>query len=333
MKKKVEISVIVPIYNVEKYLHKCVDSLLNQTFSDYEIILVDDGATDKCPIIVDEYAAKYPNIITAVHKKNGGLGDARNYGLDYAKGKYLMFIDSDDYISANMLEELHTSAVKYNSDIVVCGFQSVTEAGNVISVIGEMLKEDKVMSLKENKDLMMINPAAWNKLYNMDLFKNNIDIRYPSRAWYEDIRTTLKLFSVAEKITYVDKPLYNYLWREGSITNNKSCERNVEIIEAFEDIINYFKSKNEFEKYKSELEYLTVFHVYLTASVRVLIIDKKNPLINSFKMFLNENFPKWQTNEYLNRLDKNKKLVLWLLKKKQYSLIKLMFIIKNQLKK
>lgn len=333
MKREIEISVIVPIYNVEKYLHKCVESILNQTFKNFEIILVNDGATDNCPKIADEFAEKYPDIITTVHKKNGGLGDARNYGINYTKGKYLLFIDSDDYIAEDMLEMLYNNVKKYGSDIVISGFQSVSESGNIISVIKENLSEDEVMNLKDNKNLMMINPAAWNKLYNRELFIQHPDIRYPSRDWYEDIRTTLKLFNVAENITYVNKPLYNYLWREGSITNNKSCERNIEIIYALEDILDYFKKNNMYDTYKEELEFLTILHVYLTASVRVLTIDDKNPLLNKFDSFLKVNFPNWKENKYINDLDKNKKLILKLLDKKQYFIIKSIFFVKNKLKK
>lgn len=333
MRKEIDISVVVPIYNVEKYLHKCIDSILNQTFKNFEVILVNDGATDNCPQIANEYAEKYPDIITTVHKKNGGLGDARNYGIDYTKGKYLLFIDSDDYIAPDMLETLYGNVEKFNSDIVICGFQSVTESGNILSVINENLQENKGMSLRNNKELMMINPAAWNKLYKRELFTEHPEIRYPARAWYEDIRTTLKLFNVAKEVTYVNKPLYNYLWREGSITNNKNCERNVEIIDALEDILGYFRSNNIYDEYKDELEYLTVLHVFLTASVRVLTVDKKNPLINRFRKFLVENFPNWKENKYLNELDSNKKLILKLLDMKQYSLIKLIFSVKNRLKK
>lgn len=332
MKKGIEISVIVPIYNVEKYLHKCIDSILNQTFKKIEIILVDDGATDNCPKIVDEYAEKYPDIIIALHKENGGLGDARNYGINYASGEYLLFIDSDDYIEPDMLECLYNNIIDFDSDIVVCGFQSVTESGNTISVTKENLSEAKVMTLNDDKKLMMINPAAWNKIYKRELFLEHEDIRYPSRVWYEDIRTTLKLFNVAESITYVNKPLYNYLWREGSITNNKNCERNAEIIDAMNDIFSYFKSNDIYEEYKDELEYLTIFHVYLTASVRVLMIDTKHHLLDDFRGFLYENIPNWKKNKYLNELDSNKKLVLRLLNKKQYFLIKLIFTVKNQLK-
>ncbi len=333
MKQGIEISVIVPIYNVEKYLNKCIDSILNQTFKKYEIILVDDGSPDNSPKIADEYAEKYPEIITVLHKENGGVGDARNYGISFAKGEYLLILDSDDYIEANMLECLYNSIVSSNSDIAICGFQSINESGNIISVTEEKLAEGKVMTLKEDKELLMINPAPWNKMYKRELFINHKDIRYPSGIWYEDIRTTLKLFNVANSITYVNKPLYNYLWREGSQTNNNNCERNSEIIDALKDIMSYFKNNGTYEEYKYELEYLTILHVYLAASVRVLMIDKRHHLLDSFREFLYQNFPYWEKNKYLNELDSNKKLVLRLLNKKQYSLIKIIFTVKNQLKK
>lgn len=333
MKNEFDISVIVPIYNVEKYLHKCIDSILNQTFKNYEIILVDDGGTDNCPKIADEYAEKYPDIITVIHKKNGGVGDARNHGIEAARGKYLLILDSDDYAAPHMIESMYNSIRKFNCDIAICGFQSVSESGNIISVTKENLPQGRILTLNENREILLANPAPWNKMYKRELFVEHKDLRYPSGVWYEDIRTTMKLLSVAKGITYVDKPLYYYLWREGSQTNNKNCNRNVEIIDAFKDIIEYYKRNNIFEKYKEELEYLTVLHVYLTASVRVLMCDTKHPLLNTFKEFLNGEFPQWEHNKYLTSLDKNKKLILKLLKKKQYFLIKSIFIVKNKLKK
>lgn len=333
MKQNIAVSVIIPIYNVEKYLKKCVDSILNQTFEKYEIILVDDGSPDNCPKIADDYAEKYPEIITALHKKNGGVGDARNFGIEHARGEYILILDSDDYVEPNMLECLYNNAVRYESDIVLCGFKSVNESGNVISITEENQPEDKLMSLKSHKSLLLTNPAPWNKMYRRNLFVENKDIRYPCGIWYEDIRVTLKLLKAAKIITYVNKPLYNYLWREGSQTNNKNCDRNSEIIDAFEDILSYFKNTNSYEEYKEELEYLVITHLYLAASVRVLTIDKKHILLDKFRKYLYENFPNWENNKYLNELDSNKKLILKLLNMKQYSLIKLIFAVKNQLKK
>lgn len=331
MKQGIKISVIVPIYNVEKYLHKCIDSILAQTFKNYEIILVDDGSPDNSPKIADEYAEKYPEIISVLHKKNGGVGEARNYGIDHAKGEYLLILDSDDYIEPDMFQCLYNNIVSYNSDIVICGFKTVTESGKVMSVTEENLPENKSMTLDENRELMMINPAPWNKLYKRELFTNHEDIRYPSGVWYEDFRTTIKILNLAKNITYVNKPLYNYMRHEGSITNNKNCDKNSEIIDAMKDILSYFKNDNIYEKYKDELEYMTIFHVYIATSVRVLMVDRKHPLLETFRSFSYENFPQWKSNKYLNQLDSNKKLVLKLLNMKQYWLIKVLFTMKNKI--
>lgn len=333
MEFDIKISVIVPVYNVEKYLEKCIESIINQTFEKYEIILVDDGSTDSSCEIVDYYGEKYPQIINVFHKKNGGLGDARNYGINHAKGEYLIFIDSDDYIELDMLECLYNKAKEYNSDIVMCRFKSITESGNIKYISKEKFSEDELMTLSKNKDLMLTHPAAWNKMYRRELFLSNNDIRYPSQVWYEDIRTTLKLFNVANSIIYVDKVLYNYLIREGSITNNKNCERNSEIVDALNDIVYYFKSNNKYEEYKEEIEYLTIFHVYITASVRVLMIDDKSSLINYLRSFLYTNFPDWTKNKYIKNLDANKKIILSLLNKKQYWLIKIIFTLKKYMRK
>lgn len=130
----VDISVVIPIYNVEKYLRKCVDSVLNQTISNYEIILVDDGSPDGCPAICDAYAAKYPNVI-ALHKANGGLSDARNYGVQHASADYVVFVDSDDYVEPEYLESLWKLHVKYGADIAVQGVRRETESGKLLNTV------------------------------------------------------------------------------------------------------------------------------------------------------------------------------------------------------
>ena len=154
-------------------------------------------------------------------------------------------------------------------------------------------------------------------------------MRYPLRVWYEDIRTTLKLLLFAERVVSLDDIGYNYLQRPGSIIQNLNVERNVEILEAFDDIFTYFREQGLFEKYRDELCFLTLFHVYLTASVRVIRLDRRHALVPKFAAYLREHFPDYRQNPYRATLTRNQRLLLFLLEKKQYFLIALLFKLKG----
>ena len=326
----IKISVIVPIYNVQDYLEECLDSILRQDFSDYEVILVDDGSTDRSGTIAEEYAERGGERVRVVHQANGGLGAARNTGIELAQGDYLTFVDSDDTIEPNMLSRLYEKAMEIptGADIVIGGFYTVTEANQVVEPILESLPCDRDMTLETNPELLMIHPSACGKIYRRILFTET-GIRYPSRVWYEDIRTTPKVFTRASSFLYVDEPLYRYRLREGSITKNKNTKRNEEILWAFEDLLGYFRDHNLWERYHLELEYLAVFHVLLTASVRVARIDPKDALLTRFLTYVQENFPAYRQNPYLSKLEKSHMLLLHLIEKRRYGLVRLLFQIKD----
>lgn len=322
-------SIIVPVYNVEAYLEKCIDSVLAQTESDFELILVDDGSTDSGPGICDVYAGKDKRV-RVIHQKNIGLGGARNTGIEAAAGDWLLFIDSDDYIEPQTLETALGAAGKHEADMVVFAYQTVDESGKVTRQFQEEIAKNQPLNVNTHKDMLICAPCAWNKLYKRALFTET-GIRYPTRVWYEDIRTTLKLLLYAEKVVYIEDVLYNYLIRAGSITKNINAERNVEILEAFEDFIAYYKEQGKFAQFQDELEYLTIFHVYIAASVRVIKIDRRHALIERFATYLKETFPDYRENKYLYRLGRNKKLVFDLLEKKRYRTIALLFKVKSAL--
>lgn len=327
-----DISVIIPIYNVENYLGKCIDSVLNQTFKSYEIILIDDDSPDKCPQIADDYQKKYPDIIKVLHKENGGQGECRNIGANMATGDYILFLDSDDYIDNDMLEVLYSAAVSAipQADIVLCGYKTVDETGRVLAYYYENLPENTEMKFKDYKNIMFVSAAPWNRLVKRELLLNS-GITFPRKVWYEDIRSTVKWFTKANIIKYVNKPLHNYLIRNNSTMNNKNCGRNAEIIEAFDDIIGYYKSCDLYEEYKEELEYMVIYHILIAASVRVLMINDKSELLKQFKDYANSKFPNWANNKHLDNLDKNKSLILKLIKGNHYRLIKWIFKLKNKL--
>ena len=226
-----EISIIVPVYNVEHYLENCIESILNQTFKDFELILVDDGSTDNSGKICDIYEKK-DSRIKVIHKNNGGLSSARNTCLDIACGKYVGFVDSDDSIHPKMYEVLYNLIKKYKSDISCCSYKYTYD---ISSKEYEKLNLNKVIEMSNieaieklyDKDLGVRLIVAWNKLYNKCLFDN---IRYKVGRLHEDEFMAHRILYNSKKITYVDNELYYYLQREGSIMSQISYKRKVDAL-------------------------------------------------------------------------------------------------------
>ena len=184
-----KISVIVPVYNVEKYIDKCLDNLVNQTLKDIEIIVVNDGSPDNSQDIINSYQKKYPRMIKSFIKPNGGLSDARNYGIKKAQGEYIAFLDSDDYIEIDAYEKMYKKAELKDFDIVVCDLNYVYEDGSVKRVSSKI--EHDTTNIKN----VYINmyPCVWNKIYKKTLFEN--DIEFKKGVWFEDVDFLYKIWS------------------------------------------------------------------------------------------------------------------------------------------
>lgn len=210
------ISIIVPVYNVEKYLPKCVDSILGQTYTNLEIILVDDGSPDNCGKICDEYAKKDKRI-KVIHKKNGGLSDARNVAIDVAKGEYITFVDSDDYVTSDYVETLYRLVEKHQCKAGVAWLRTFQEGCDADT--NQPSYQEKVFERIEGIEKMfyqeLFDTAAWCKIYHRSLFETGI--RYPFGLLYEDLPTTYLLFLQADKIAFCNRVIYNYLLRANSI--------------------------------------------------------------------------------------------------------------------
>lgn len=317
-------SVVIPVYNVEEYLQGCIDSVLANDCSDCEIILVDDGSTDGiCPAVCDENAARHPELIRVIHQENQGLGGARNTGLEAARGEYLLFVDSDDTLAPETLSVLNSAVEQTHADIYSfnlyshdgCGHRKRIETGPV---------HNGVFTLADNPEFLFSLPAAWARLWRRDLFIN-AGIRYPARVWYEDIRTSTKLFAVASSIVTLPDALYYYLARPGSIMRSGNVMRSREILDAFDDILQWFEERRILERYRDQLCRLAIDHIRLAAAVRVIRQDDHSPLIKEFNHYMYTKFPQWEENPYIALLPARHKLVLWLLDKRQYLLIRLLF--------
>ena len=224
------ISVIVPIYKVEEYLSRCVDSIINQTYKNLEIILVDDGSPDNCPKICDDYA-KVDSRIKVIHKKNGGLSNARNAGMKVATGEYISFIDSDDYISLDFINVLYDTIVSVNSDIVECNVVKFYE-DNHFDEYNDDLKVKNYNTVDGLSSLISEHPFkqhVWNKLYRSDLV---FDVPFAVGKLNEDEFWTYQIFGRAKKVTKINKTMYYYFQRESSIMGERYNIRRLDALEG-----------------------------------------------------------------------------------------------------
>jgi len=236
------ISIIVPVYKVENWLLQCIDSLVNQTYRNLEIILVDDGSPDECPKLCDE-AAKEDSRIIVIHKENGGLSDARNVGLKRATGQFVAFIDSDDRVHYKWIEMLYNLLKETNSDIAQCQFVSVDSNKNPIinteTVQPNILTNIEALEKIESSEVIQYT-VVWNKLYRMELFDN---ILFPVGRIHEDESTTYKLFYKAKKIVTTDIQLYFYFQSPSSIIRSAFTQKKLDFCLAYEERILFFKEK------------------------------------------------------------------------------------------
>ena len=233
------ISVIIPVYKVEKYLCRCVDSVLEQTYTNMEIILVDDGSPDNCPVMCDEYA-RQDSRVKVIHQENAGLSGARNAGIDMAQGQWLAFVDSDDYLAADFLERLYQACVNTGSSLSVCRWEYVR--GETIPEHGT--GETRVYTGREMLANLYVPDGAyfvvaWNKLYRKELFE---DIRYPLGRIHEDEATTYRIYDKVKKAAYVDRSLYGYFVTPVSITRGFNPKR-MDWVTAVAERLDFFEQK------------------------------------------------------------------------------------------
>lgn len=289
------VSVILPVYNVEKYIYKCINSVINQTYKNLEIILVDDGSPDNCSKICDDYA-KIDNRIKVIHKENGGLSDARNFGIKSATGKYIAFIDPDDYVSDYYIEVLYQNIIKNNADISICSFVEVTE--NESNDLNLNNSDENVvytfsrMEVFENlyvSEWALRTVVAWNKLYKRELWNN---LLYPKGKIHEDEFVICELIEKSSKIVYTDKVLYYYVQHKGSITGNGYNEKTFDKFEAFEKRSNFFKTNNYIELYEKCLYELCLANrmIYISTDNKELKVKLNNQFKIVSKQYIKEKF-------------------------------------------
>ena len=311
-----KVSVIVPFYNVEGYIEKCLETLVNQTLKEIEIILVNDGSKDKSINIVEKFLQRYPEKIVYLEKENGGLSDARNFGIPHAKGEYVAFLDSDDYVEKDMYENMYELAKREISDMVECNFyweypdKKKEDIGKEYQVNNEMLEKVRVV--------------AWNKLIRREIIQD-ANIQFPKGYRYEDVEFTYKLIPFIKKVSFCKKPLVHYVQREGSISNLQN-ERNIEIFDVLEHVIEFYKENNIYNKYAQEIEYVYIRYAFCSSLLRIVKIqdeELKDKLLAETWERVNKNFPNWKQNTILKKNKTPKNIYLRTINRMTYELYSL----------
>lgn len=236
------VSVIVPVYNTQDYLERCLTSLVHQTYKNFEIILIDDGSTDSSAEICDKWSDIY-SFIKVYHYPNKGIAESRNRGIKQSVGDYITFVDSDDFLESNYIELLMDLLKKNNADISVCGYKNVYSDGRVKSFF-QSLVDERIVTAKEAIRMIClqkeITVSAWAKLYKAELFD---EIVYPSGKLYEDLGTTCSVFGKAKKVALQNVPLYGYFINEEGIMRSKFKSSKLDIIEMSEVMLDYITNK------------------------------------------------------------------------------------------
>lgn len=297
-----KVSVIVPVYNTDKYLRDCIDSLVWQTMDEIEIILINDGSTDNSLSILKEYEEHFPDKILVIDKENGGQASARNIGIKRASGEYIGFVDSDDYVEEEMFEHLYNVAVDSNADFVECDYKYLkVDAEGKSKVIS---KYGRIRPYSDKKD-MFIDPlvSPWNKLYRANILKEN-GLAFPEGYIYEDTSFFIKAIPYIENTAYVNQEyVYHFMRENSTMTSNREI-RIGNIFPVLQDIIDEYKERGFYELYRQELEYFIIKILLCSSLNRIAHVKSKtvkSQYINSTLKFIGNEFPEYRSNDLIRR--------------------------------
>ena len=310
-----KLSIVIPVYNTEAYLPACIGSVLDPSCDEVEIILVNDGSTDGSETACRDFCSRFPERIRMVTTENGGLGAARNVGLEMARGEFVLFLDSDDSLAPGAVPEM-LAELGPERDIVICDFVCVDPQGKVLETLPGC-KRSGAVSLKDYPELLLELPSGCNKICRRSLFLDS-GIRFPGRVWYEDLRTMPKLYPLAGTIRYMPRAWYRYLQRGGSIMHAGKAERNLEIIAAVDGVLADFRERGLYARYEPQLCYMAFYHQLLTASTRVNLTDPKSPVQEALLEDFLRKFPDFQSNPYIRALGVKYRLLLRLILRREH---------------
>ena len=320
-----KLSVVIPIYNVERWLPACLDSVLDPACGDYEILAVNDGSTDGSGAVAADYAARHPDRIRVLTTPNGGLGHARNTGLEAARGEFLLFLDSDDMLAPGALAE-----------ILVCldgifDFKAVNEQGRELGYTRGAARGGD-FTLEEYPQLLCEAPNAVNKLWRRRLFTDS-GVRFPDRLWFEDLATVPRLYLHAQRFRNLARPWYLYLRRGGSIMTSKRVERNLEIITAVDTVLEAWRAAGRFEDFRAELAYAALYHQLLTSCVRVAQLDPKSPVLPRLADDYLQKFPDFRQNPYVRTMPARHRLLLRLILARRFGAVKALMDLNDRVRR
>ena len=304
----VKVSIIVPVYNVEEYLERCLNSLINQTLKNIEIIVVNDGTKDNSQLIIDKFV-KIDSRVKSFIKPNGGLSDARNYGLKYAKGEYIGFVDSDDYVDYDMYKMMYEKAKEKGYDMVVCDLNYVFD--NKIVFCSSKVNKDLYNKEQIKEKMVNFYPTAWNKIYKKEIIDK---VEFTKGIWYEDVDFLYRLLPNVNSIGIVRKPLYQYVQRNGSITSIFN-EKLFDHIKIWDNILKNYKKNKKYNEYKNEIEYCYVKYLYGTMIKGLIKSRNVEMLLKGIEQSIkkvNMEFPNYKKNKYMRKISfKNLYLLLF----------------------
>lgn len=321
-------SIIVPVYNAERFLNTCVDSVLADEGADWELILVNDGSSDGSGALCDEYAARDTRV-RALHQENKGPGGARNTGLENAKGEYVLFADSDDALVPGAMEKLREAVEAHHPDILTFDYLADDGEGHLAPTKANNAPENRSFRLAEHPEFLNSMPATWARLWKRSLYMEH-NIRYPQRAFYgEDLQTSCKLFALADSIVYLPEHLYRYLDRPGSLMNSASPARNRHMLAAFADLTDWYAEKGLKEQYDDRLCAMAIEHLLMATTVRVAKAAPTDPLLNDIRAFMMVRYPRWRENGAIAGMSALRKFALYLIEHRHYRLLGWLFRMKG----
>ena len=295
----IKLSIVVAVYNLEQYLPRCLDALVNQTLEDIEILCVDDGSTDSAPQIIEKYAKMYPDKIKTFHKENGGEFTTRNYGLQRASGEYITFVDTDDYVEPNWAEKLYTAAKENNADLAVCGFERIDLKTNKVVATNMTNFGNTVKEINPKDDFMLfINPAPWNKVYKREKVK---DLKFLPFRGFNDTMFLASCYTRMKKITFVSDVLYHYYLRYDSQIHTVNKQDVDNLKKYLLEVKKLYIKSNKYEEMKYILDTFAFLHLGTSVMYRVSYdktVDMKQMLKCTIK-YLDDNFGNWRKSPFL----------------------------------
>ena len=291
-----KLSIIVPVYKVEEYLGECVDSLLSQTIDDYEVILVDDGSPDNSGKIADEYAAANPDMIRVLHIDNGGQGRARNFALDIAKGDFVGFVDSDDWVTHDMYEKMYTRAAETGADVVVCDFMERFADGRE-SMLPASLQDNWLGSAG----------SSCNKIFRRSLVGA---LRFPVGLWYEDFYFSAVMLLRSKHTEFIAEPLYIYRRGQESTMHNNNAAKNLDML----TIMDMLEKEMVPAGYKDDFEFFLVNHVLLDSISRLAKQDapERKEVIGKLRQYVQAKIPKLSGCGSYKKESRKRRLIMWM---------------------